>query len=65
MDEAEAITSAEILPISIDGQLVTKNHIALATNSSFNEEVTSKGRVRMYNTASVCVYVGWYMAMFV
>lgn len=48
MEEAEAITSVEILPLSTDtdGQQLTKNYLGVATNISFNEEVTSKGRVR-------------------
>ena len=43
-EDGEAITSAEILTLNADGG-APKNYIAIATNSSFNEEVSSKGRV--------------------
>lgn len=43
-EDSEALTAMEILSLSPDGGSA-RNFIGIATNNSFNEEVTSKGRV--------------------
>ncbi|XP_067935054.1 cleavage and polyadenylation specificity factor subunit 1-like [Watersipora subatra] len=53
LGEGQSITSAEILSLAMDGQQLTKNFIGLATNNSFNEEVTAKGQIMLYDIIEV------------